>query len=86
MESKFNLSSSKIEKIGVSLSNNLQEVGVRNASLVIRLSDKEFKKVDDDLFYRNKKSDDSEYVPSDDEILVSFDNVNVVIQKKGVDK
>ena len=80
MESKFNLSSSNIEKIGVSLSNNLQEVGVR------RLSDKEFKKVDEDLFYRNKKSDDSEYVPSDDEVLVSFDNVNVVIQKKGVDK
>lgn len=81
MRKNFNLSTSNIEKIGVYLSNELQSVGVDESSLIIRLPRNEFKKVDEDLFYRNRDNDNEDYVPSDDEIHVSFDNVNVIIQK-----
>ena len=60
-------------------------MGITDSTLVIKLPSKEFKKVDEDLFYRNRQSDDEEYIPSDNDIDISFNNVKIIINKKGED-
>ena len=79
----FNLSSMSIFSIGSVLSETLAEYGVKEkADLAIYLNDEEFKMVDEDLFYRNRKDEKEEFVPSDGEIDITFEGVNITIKKK----
>ena len=61
---ELKLTSYNIADLGSMLSDKLYELGITDSTLVIKLPSKEFKKVDEDLFYRNRKSDDEEYIPS----------------------
>ncbi len=80
---EFNLSSMSIFSIGSVLSETLAEYGVKEkADLAIYLNDEEFKMVDEDLFYRNRKDEKEEFVPSDGEIDITFEGVNITIKKK----
>jgi hypothetical protein len=79
----FNLSSMSIFSLGSVLSETLTEYGVKEkADLVIYLNDEEFKMVDEDLFYRNRKDEKEEFIPSEGEIDITFEGVNITIKKK----
>lgn len=80
---ELKLTSYNIADLGSTLSDKLYELGITDSTLVINLPSKEFKKVDEDLFYRNRQSDDEEYIPSDNDIDISFNNVKIIINKKG---
>jgi hypothetical protein len=65
------------------ISGNLKENGVtQKAELIIYLNKEEFKKVDEDLFYRTKRGDKSDFVPSEGEIDINFEGVKLIIKEK----
>ena len=81
--SEFNLSSMNIFTIGDALSDSLRDCGVsENAELTIYVNEEEFKMVDEDLFYRNRKVESEKFVPSEGEIDITFKGVNMIIKKK----
>ena len=81
--SDFNLSSMSIFSLGSVLSETLAEYGVKEkADLIIYLNDEEFKMVDEDLFYRNRKDEKEEFIPSEGEIDITFEGANITIKKK----
>ena len=80
---EFNLNSMNIFTLGSEVSEALAECGVMDkAEITILLNDEEFKKVDEDLFYRNRKDESEEFVPSEGEIDVTFENANIIIKNK----
>ena len=69
--------------LGSVLSEKLAEYGVGNeTTITINLNEEEFKKVDEDLFYRNRKSEEDEFIPSEGEIDIKYDSVRIIIKKK----
>ena len=81
MEFKFGTMS--IFELGQLISAKLKDDGITQQSKLYIYVDKEqFKKVDEDLFYRNKKSDNQEFIPSEGEIDINFEGVKVIIKEK----
>lgn len=81
MEFKFGTMS--IFELGSMVSEKLKNDGVtQKAELKIYLNDEEFRKVDEDLFYRNKKNNDDKFIPSEGEIEINFDGVKLIIIEK----
>ena len=81
MEFKFGTMS--IFDIGQMVSSKLMEDGVQHqAKLYIYLDNEEFRKVDEDLFYRHRKNIEDEFIPSEGEININFDMVKMIIRKK----
>lgn len=81
MEFKFGTMS--ISELGQFISNKLYNDGVKKqAVLTVYVNNEEFKKVDEDLYYRNKTDENQEFVPSDGEIIVNFDNVKILIKSE----
>lgn len=81
MEFKFGTMS--IFELGQLISTKLKNDGITQQSELYVYVDKEqFKKVDEDLFYRNKKDDNQEFIPSEGEIIINFENVKIVIKEK----
>jgi hypothetical protein len=69
--------------LGSVVSEKLAEYGVGNeTTITINLNEEEFKKVDEDLFYRNRKSEEDEFIPSEGEIDIKYDSVRIIIKKK----
>ena len=80
---EFKFGSNSIIELGGVVSNALKENGVVNkAELTICLNADEFRKVDEDLFYRNKKDSEQEFIPSDEEIDVNFELVKIIIKQE----
>lgn len=72
-----------IFSLGSVLSETLAEYGVKEkADLIIYLNEEEFKMVDEDLFYRNRKDEKEEFIPSEGEIDITFEGANITIKKK----
>ena len=72
-----------IVDLGVTISEKLAEYGVMDGTtLTINLNEEEFKKVDEDLFYRTKRGDKSDFVPSEGEIDINFEGVKVIIKER----
>ena len=81
--SEFNLSSMSIFSIGTILSDTLRDYGItEKANLTIYVDEEQFKLVDEDLFYRNRKDDKEEFVPSEGEIDINFELAKIIIKKK----
>ena len=79
----FKFGSMSIFELGNMVSGNLRESGItQKAELIIYLSKEEFKKVDEDLFYRTKRGDKSDFVPSEGEIDINFEGVKVIIKER----
>lgn len=79
----FKFGTASIFELGNIISSKLNEDGVTQQSeLYIYLNEDEFKKVDEDLFYRNRKDESQEFIPSEGEIDINFDNVNIIIKQK----
>lgn len=78
MELKLN--SYKIYELGDYISKFLYENGVYTKSeLIINVDKKALNKIDEDLFYRDN-SNDKNFIPSDDEIRISFPNTNIIVK------
>ena len=76
MEAKLN--SMKIFELGEHVSKFLHENGIiKENDLVIKVDKDLLKKIDEDLYYRNKP-EGKEFVPSDNEIVVKFENLNII--------
>ena len=80
---EFNFGTLSIAELDNLLSEELNKYGIKEkAELKIFLDKDEFKKVDEDLFYRNRKDETEEYVPSDGETIINFDMVKMMIFEK----
>ena len=81
MEESFKFGTMSIFELGQMISSRLKEDGVAQQSkLYIYLNDEEFKRVDEDLFYRNRKDESQEFIPSEGEIDINFDNVKIIVR------
>ena len=79
----FKFGTISIIELGNFISSFLKENGVNTQSqLVIYLNAEEFKKVDEDLFYRNRKNENNEFIPSEGEININFDGVKIIIKQR----
>ena len=45
--------------------------------LVVKVDKIQLKKIDEDLYYRNKPKGE-EFVPSDNDVVVKFENLNII--------
>lgn len=76
--SDITLNSSKIYELGNYVTRFLSENGVNTENdLVIKVSNEELRKIDEDLYYRNKPEGE-EFVPSDNDLIVKFENLNII--------
>ena len=81
MEFKFGTMS--IFELGQFISSKLKEDGVTMQSiLTVYVTSEEFKKVDEDLYYRNRKDESQEFIPSEGEIDINFELVKIIVKKK----
>jgi hypothetical protein len=81
---RFNFSTANIYELCEEIVERLNKDGITNdVTLTIPLEKDKFKKVDEDLFYRTKKNDDEEFVPSEGEINVRVENVVLIITENG---
>ncbi len=81
MEFKFGTMS--IFELGQMVSSKLREDGITQKSeLCVYLNEEEFKKVDEDLFYRTKRGDREDFVPSEGEIDINFEGVKIIVKQR----
>jgi hypothetical protein len=72
-----------IFELGQMVSSKLREDGITQKSeLCVYLNEEEFKKVDEDLFYRTKRGDREDFVPSEGEIDINFEGVKIIVKQK----
>lgn len=77
---KFRFGADGISEVASVLSDALRRNGVGgDAELMVHLDDDDFRKADEDLFYRNRPGE--KYVPSDSEICVRIGTLTVRIMK-----
>ncbi len=83
---EFKLGTANIMELGNLISDKLKEYGIFGKSykptLSITLDKDKFYKVDEDLYYRinEQTSEKDEYIPSDGEIIIGFDNLEIKIK------
>lgn len=81
MEFKFGTMS--IFELGQFISSKLKGDGVIiQSELTVYVTNEEFKKVDEDLYYRNRKDESQEFIPSEGEIDINFELVKIIVKEK----
>lgn len=76
------MNSYDIAEIGLYVSNWLHRFHLsRESELVIPLSEDVFRKIDEDLYYR-QNPDGTDFVPSEDEIAINFENCSIKFVKE----
>lgn len=81
MEFKFGTMS--IFELGQFISSKLKEDGITiQSELTVYVTSEEFKKIDEDLYYRNRKDESQEFIPSEGEIDISFELVKIIVKEK----
>ena len=79
----FKFGTMSIFELGQMISSKLKEDGITQKSeLCVYLNEEEFKRVDEDLFFRNRRGDREDFVPSEGEIDINFEGVKVIIKVK----
>lgn len=56
---------------------------LKSTKLILEVDDEYFKKLDEDIFYKLNEND-KEFMPSENEIFLTFQNIDIII-KKSVD-
>jgi hypothetical protein len=75
---ELSLNSMKIFELGEYIAKFLNDNGLtKENDLVIKVSKEELKKIDEDLYYRNKP-EGKEFIPSDNDVVVKFENLNII--------
>ena len=83
MNSEFKFGTLSIYQIGEFVSKRMMEDNLDgNAELTITMDEDKFKLIDEDLFYRMRTSEEQEFVPSEGEIIVNFDNLKIILKEK----
>lgn len=73
-----------IFELGSTVSRILDKDGITDkAELTVYVDEEQFRKVDEDLFYRN--NGEGEFTPSEGEININFDKVVLFIRKRRAD-
>lgn len=86
MNTEFKFGTVSISELGNFISDKLKEDGIEDtAELNILLNKDEFKRVDEDLFYRMREDESQEFIPSEGEIVINFDKVKINIKEKSMD-
>ena len=81
MEFKFGTMS--IFELGQFISSKLKEDGITiQSELIVYVTSEEFKKIDEDLYYRNRKDESQEFIPSEVEIDINFELVKIIVKEK----
>lgn len=81
MEFKFGTMS--IMELGQFISSKLKEDGVtKQSELTVYVTSEEFKKIDEDLYYRNRKDESQEFIPSEGEIDINFELVKIIVKQR----
>lgn len=79
----FKLGTMSIFELGQFISSKLKENGVTiQSELTVYVTSEEFKKVDEDLYYRNRKDESQEFIPSEGEIDINFELVKIIVKEK----
>lgn len=80
---EFKFGTMGIFELGQLVSSKLKEEGITQKSeLCVYLNEEEFKKVDEDLFYRTKRGDREDFVPSEGEIDINFETVKIIVKQR----
>lgn len=78
MELSFN--TAKIAELGDTIITFLHENGIDTKSeLILNVTKGTLRKIDEDLYYR-QNPDGQDFVPSDKELTVNFDRLDIVIR------
>ena len=81
MEFKFGTMS--IFELGQFISSKLKEDGITiQSELIVYVTSEEFKKIDEDLYYRNRIDESQEFIPSEGEIAINFELVKIIVKEK----
>ena len=79
----FKFGTMSIFELGQFISFKLKEDGVTMQSeLTVYVTSEEFKKIDEDLYYRNRKDESQEFIPSEGEIDINFELVKIIVKEK----
>ena len=83
---ELSLNSMKIFELGEYIAKFLNENGLRKENdLVIKVTKEELNKIDEDLYYRNKP-EGKEFTPSDNDVIVKFENLNIIFTVEETEK
>ena len=79
----FKLGTMSIFELGQFISSKLKEDGITiQSELIVYVTREEFKKIDEDLYYRNRKDESQEFIPSEGEIDINFELVKIIVKEK----
>lgn len=77
-----NLSITEISKIGNTIQDMLQEVGVEEkCELSIKVDPYSLTKIDEELYYRQNPQG-QDFNPTDDKVIITFPKLTMVIEKR----
>ena len=83
---ELTLNSLKIFELGEYVSKYLNDNGLNSENdLVIKVSKEGLRKIDEDLYYRNKP-EGKEFTPSDTDVVVKFENLNIIFTAESEQK
>ena len=75
---ELTLNSIKIYELGEYISKYLNDNGLTQENdLVVNVTKEQLRKIDEDLYYRNKP-EGQEFTPSDTDVVVKFENLNMI--------
>lgn len=75
---ELTLNSIKIYELGEYISKYLNDNGlIQENDLVVNVTKEQLRKIDEDLYYRNKP-EGQEFTPSDTDVVVKFENLNMI--------
>ena len=78
----FKFGTMSIFELGQFISSKLKEDGITiQSELIVYVTSEEFKKIDEDLYYRNRKNESQEFIPSEGEIDVNFELVKIIVKE-----
>ena len=79
----FKFGTMSIFELGQFISSKLKEDGVTMQSeLTVYVTSEAFKKIDEDLYYRNRQDESQEFIPSEGEIDINFELVKIIVKEK----
>jgi hypothetical protein len=75
---ELTLNSIKIYELGEYISKYLNDNGLNKENdLAVNVTKEQLRKIDEDLYYRNKP-EGQEFTPSDTDVVVKFENLNMI--------
>ena len=79
----FKFGTMSIFELGQFISSKLKDDGITiQSELIVYVTSEEFKKIDEDLYYRNRKDESQEFIPSEGEIDINFELVKIIVKEK----